>query len=62
MKMAIVEIERRGCRIGSCKARLNLGFYLVFGKEVLSGPFKTSLSAHKSKKEWVMPGEKVQAY
>ena len=64
MKMRVVELPHNGARIkgGPSQQRLKKGFYLIFGKEVLAGPFINNTLCYNAKAEWIMPGERVTAY
>jgi hypothetical protein len=62
MKMCIIELAYNGARIKKQPRRYKKGFYLLFGKEVLSGPFITKALCAEARSEWIMPGQRVQAY
>lgn len=61
MKIRVVELPYNGARIkgGPERRRLKKGFYLVFGKEVLSGPHKSAQNCYEARGEWYEPGERL---
>lgn len=58
MKIRVVELPRYGAsnRGRAVSKKAKTGFYLVYGKEVLSGPHKSAQNCYEARLEWVTPG------